>query len=120
MPFLVKADHGEHDECGLEVSLDAQRAAFAAGRRTIGGACSRSRRCAMACTHGRTTCSTQSRRLRRTRAGRDLDARAVSLFEQIRARRHLKAWMRRRRVGSSWFLQPSRAFYQHSRLVLPA
>lgn len=36
------------------------------------------------------------------------------LYDQIRhARRHLKAWMRRRRVASSWFLLPSRAFYQY-------
>ncbi|HET7699100.1 MAG TPA: coniferyl aldehyde dehydrogenase [Vicinamibacterales bacterium] len=34
------------------------------------------------------------------------------LFDQIRhARRHLKEWMTRRRVRSSWFLLPSRAFY---------
>ncbi|SNS84254.1 coniferyl-aldehyde dehydrogenase [Noviherbaspirillum humi] len=39
------------------------------------------------------------------------------LYDQIRhARRHLKAWMKRRRVGSSWFLQPSRAFYQYQPL----
>lgn len=35
------------------------------------------------------------------------------LYDQIRhARRHLARWMRRRRVRSTWFLQPSRAFYQ--------
>jgi len=39
------------------------------------------------------------------------------LYDQIRhARRHLKRWMRRRRVASSWFLQPSRAFYQYQPL----
>jgi coniferyl-aldehyde dehydrogenase len=39
------------------------------------------------------------------------------LYDQIRhARQHLKRWMRRRRVGSSWFLQPSRAFYQYQPL----
>ena len=39
------------------------------------------------------------------------------LYDQIRhARRHLKGWMRRRRVASSWFLQPSRAFYQYQPL----
>jgi coniferyl-aldehyde dehydrogenase len=39
------------------------------------------------------------------------------LYDQIRhARRHLKGWMRRRRVPSSWFLQPSRAFYQYQPL----
>ncbi|MEO7647356.1 MAG: coniferyl aldehyde dehydrogenase, partial [Gemmatimonadaceae bacterium] len=35
------------------------------------------------------------------------------LYDQIRhARRQLKRWMRRRRVGSSWFLLPARAYYQ--------
>ena len=39
------------------------------------------------------------------------------LLDQIRhARRHLKGWMRRRRVRSSWFLLPSRAFYQYQPL----
>jgi coniferyl-aldehyde dehydrogenase len=39
------------------------------------------------------------------------------LFDQIRhARRHLKRWMRRKRVRSSWFLEPSRAFYQYQPL----
>ncbi len=39
------------------------------------------------------------------------------LYDQIRhARRHLKGWMRRRRVASSWFLLPSRAFYQYQPL----
>ena len=36
------------------------------------------------------------------------------LYDQIRhARRHLAEWMRRRSVRSSWFLLPSRAFYQY-------
>jgi coniferyl-aldehyde dehydrogenase len=39
------------------------------------------------------------------------------LYDQIRhARHHLKRWMRRRRVPGSWFLQPSRAFYQYQPL----
>jgi coniferyl-aldehyde dehydrogenase len=39
------------------------------------------------------------------------------LYDQIRhARRHLKGWMRRREVGSTWFLKPSRAFYQYQPL----
>lgn len=39
------------------------------------------------------------------------------LFDQIRhARRHLRKWMRRRRVASSWFLLPSRAFLQYQPL----
>ena len=39
------------------------------------------------------------------------------VLDQIRhARRHLKGWMRRRRVRSSWFLLPSRAFYQYQPL----
>jgi coniferyl-aldehyde dehydrogenase len=39
------------------------------------------------------------------------------LYDQIRhARRHLKSWMRRRRVTSSWFLRPGRAFYQYQPL----
>lgn len=39
------------------------------------------------------------------------------LFDQIRhARRYLKTWMRRRRVGSAWFLLPSRAYVQYQPL----
>ena len=39
------------------------------------------------------------------------------LLDQIRhARRHLKSWMRRKSVRSTWFLQPSRAFYQYQPL----
>jgi coniferyl-aldehyde dehydrogenase len=39
------------------------------------------------------------------------------LYDQIRhARRHLARWMRRRRVSTTWFLQPSRAFYQYQPL----
>ena len=39
------------------------------------------------------------------------------LLDQIRhARGHLRKWMRRRRVGTSWFLRPSRAFYQYQPL----
>ena len=39
------------------------------------------------------------------------------LLDQIRfARRHLRAWMRRRRVPSSWFLLPSRAYLIHQPL----
>lgn len=39
------------------------------------------------------------------------------LYDQIRhARRHLRRWMRRRRVPSSWFLRPSTAFYQYQPL----
>jgi coniferyl-aldehyde dehydrogenase len=39
------------------------------------------------------------------------------LYDQIRhARRHLRGWMRRRRVRSTWFLEPSRAFYQYQPL----
>ena len=38
-------------------------------------------------------------------------------YDQIRhARRHLKRWMRRHRVRSTWYLQPSRAFWQHQPL----
>jgi coniferyl-aldehyde dehydrogenase len=48
------------------------------------------------------------------------ETRALELFplyDQVRfARRHLTRWMRRRRVRSSWFLQPSRAFYQYQPL----
>jgi coniferyl-aldehyde dehydrogenase len=39
------------------------------------------------------------------------------LYDQIRhARHHLARWMRRRPVRSSWFLYPSRAFYQYQPL----
>lgn len=39
------------------------------------------------------------------------------LLDQIAdARRNLKDWMRRRRVRSTWFLWPSRAFYQYQPL----
>ncbi|MBA3889821.1 MAG: coniferyl-aldehyde dehydrogenase, partial [Gemmatimonadaceae bacterium] len=35
-------------------------------------------------------------------------------YDQVRhARRHLKGWMRRKGVPTSWFLRPSRAFYQY-------
>ena len=38
-------------------------------------------------------------------------------YDQIRhARRHLKGWLRRQRVDSTWFLQPSRAFVQYQPL----
>ena len=41
----------------------------------------------------------------------------LPLYDQIRhARAHLKGWMRRRRVASSWFLQPARAYYQYQPL----
>lgn len=41
----------------------------------------------------------------------------LPFYDQIRhARRHLKRWMRRRRVRSTWYLQPSRAFYQYQPL----
>ena len=39
------------------------------------------------------------------------------LYDQIRhARLNLRRWMRRRAVRSSWFLQPSRAFYHYQPL----
>ena len=39
------------------------------------------------------------------------------LYDQIRhARSHLRNWMKRRWVRSSWFLLPSRAFYQYQPL----
>jgi coniferyl-aldehyde dehydrogenase len=39
------------------------------------------------------------------------------LYDQIRhARRHLRAWMRRRRVRGSWFLLPAQAFYEYQPL----
>lgn len=39
------------------------------------------------------------------------------VYDQIRhARHHLRRWMRRRRVASAWFLQPSRVFYQYQPL----
>ena len=39
------------------------------------------------------------------------------LLDQIRhARRHLRKWMRRTRVGSTWFLMPSRAYVVHQPL----
>jgi coniferyl-aldehyde dehydrogenase len=38
-------------------------------------------------------------------------------YDQIRhARGHLKRWMQRHRVPSTWFLRPSRAFYQYQPL----
>ncbi|MCD9029543.1 coniferyl aldehyde dehydrogenase [Luteimonas sp. BDR2-5] len=39
------------------------------------------------------------------------------LHDQIRhARRHLRGWMRRRRVRSPWFLLPAKAFYEYQPL----
>ena len=41
----------------------------------------------------------------------------LPFYDQIRhARRHLKGWMRRQRVPTTWFLQPSSAFYQYQPL----
>jgi len=41
----------------------------------------------------------------------------LPLYDQIRhARRHLRSWMKRRRVGSTWFLLPSRAFIMYQPL----
>jgi coniferyl-aldehyde dehydrogenase len=38
-------------------------------------------------------------------------------YDQIRhARRHLKGWMKRKRVPGTWYLEPSRAFYQYQPL----
>ena len=38
-------------------------------------------------------------------------------YDQIRhARKHLKGWMKRKKVSSSWFLLPSRAFVQYQPL----
>jgi coniferyl-aldehyde dehydrogenase len=38
-------------------------------------------------------------------------------FDQIRhARRHLRKWMKRKDVRSTWYLRPSRAFYQYQPL----
>ena len=49
--------------------------------------------------------------------GETLALELFPLYDQIRhARKHLGQWMRRRPVGSSWFLQPSRAFYQYQPL----
>jgi coniferyl-aldehyde dehydrogenase len=40
-----------------------------------------------------------------------------TLHDQIRhARGHLRRWMRRRAVGSSWFLRPAGAFYEYQPL----
>jgi coniferyl-aldehyde dehydrogenase len=40
-----------------------------------------------------------------------------ALHSQINyARKHLKAWMRRRTVSTPWYLRPSRAFYQYQPL----
>ena len=39
------------------------------------------------------------------------------IYDQVRhARSHLKGWMRRQRVSTSWFLHPSDAFYQYQPL----
>jgi coniferyl-aldehyde dehydrogenase len=49
--------------------------------------------------------------------GETLALELFPLYDQIRhARRHLRSWMRRRSVRSSWFLLPSRAFYQYQPL----
>ena len=41
----------------------------------------------------------------------------LPLHDQIRhARAHLRGWMRRQHVGSTWFLRPARAFYQYQPL----
>jgi coniferyl-aldehyde dehydrogenase len=98
--------------------LDAQRAAFARGAPTFG-----QRMQALAAlrdaVHAREAELLQA-------VSEDFGGRAheetlllelFPLYDQIRhARRHLKGWMRRRGVASSWFLQPSRAFYQYQPL----
>ena len=102
----------------LRALLDAQRAAFARGApdyRARMGALGTLRR------------ALHARREELARAvSDDFGGRAheetlllelFPLFDQIRhARSHLRRWMRRRRVGSSWFLEPSRAFYQYQPL----
>jgi coniferyl-aldehyde dehydrogenase len=102
----------------LRARLDAQRAAFARGapdyeRRMEALATLR------AAVHGR-----QAELLRAVAddfGGRSDDETLMlelfPFYDQVRyARRHLKRWMRRRRVRSSWFLMPSRAWYQYQPL----
>ena len=101
-------------EAPLRTRFEAQRAAFAAGAPTF-----RHRLAALAALrdalHAR-----QAALLRAVAA--DFGGRAAQetlalelfpLYDQIRhARHHLQRWMQRRHVASSWFLLPSRAFYQ--------
>ena len=106
------------DPADLRALLDAQRAAFARGAPDY-----RARMDALAALRD----ALRARQEELARAvSEDFGGRAreetllLELFpvlDQIRhARRHLAGWMKRRRVRSSWFLRPSRAFYQYQPL----
>jgi len=98
----------------LRALLDAQRAAFDRGAPTY-----RQRMDALAALRD----GLRARQAELVRAvsddfgGRSPDETLLlelfPLYDQIRhARRHLRGWMRRRGVRSTWFLLPSRAYYQ--------
>ncbi|MEX1185279.1 MAG: coniferyl aldehyde dehydrogenase [Gemmatimonadaceae bacterium] len=103
---------------GLRALLDAQRAAFARGAPPY-----QRRMDALAALRD----GLRARQAELVRAVHDdfggrsseetLLLELFPLYDQIRhARRHLRGWMRRRRVRGSWFLLPARAYYQHQPL----
>ena len=118
MTAALQADLQPGTATSLRALLDAQRAAFARGapdyeRRMQALAALRS--------------ALHSHQVDLQRAvSEDFGGRAPDetlmlelfpLYDQVRhARRHLTGWMRRKRVGSAWFLQPSDAFYQYQPL----
>jgi coniferyl-aldehyde dehydrogenase len=99
----------------LRALLDAQRSAFASGAPDYDR-----RMRALATLRDALRAREQefSRALAADFGGRSSDETLMlelfPLYDQIRhARKHLRRWMRRRRVGSSWFLLPSRAYVQY-------
>ena len=106
------------DVAALRAQLDAQRAAFARGAPDY-----RQRMQALAVLRD----GVRARQEELLNAvSEDFGGRAheetlllelLPFYDQIRhARRNLRGWMRRRRVGSTWFLRPSSAFYQYQPL----
>ena len=102
----------------LEARLDAQRTAFAAGapdysRRMHALAALRDALHAREAELLQAVCDDFGGRAH----DETLMLELFPLYDQIRhARRNLARWMARRSVRSSWFLQPSRAFYQYQPL----
>lgn len=102
----------------LRLLFDAQRAAFARGARDYRG-----RMDALAALRAGVL-ARQDELVRAVAADFGGRAREETLllellpfYDQIRhARKHLKGWMHRRSVRSTWFLMPGRAFYQYQPL----
>ena len=103
---------------GLRELLDAQRAAFARGAPTY-----RRRMDALAALRDglRARQAELVRAVHEDFGGRSSEETLLldlfPVYEQIQhTRRHLRGWMRRRRVRGSWFLLPARAYYEYQPL----